>query len=232
MNMNFKWITKEDVVSVFPITKNADETLADVHIKDAVTFDLYTVLPDTLLDAIKEVLITNPQQWSKVKTYSIGNVVWYDGWWKSKGTNTNSQPSESNPDWEVIELLNFWTDYIKPFLVASSVSRWSTWHGYNWTQYGMVKMVDGTFAQLSNEERAPLKADIENKVKYFQSRISKKLSDVNWTFDTVKYVKEDYEKINPNTRVGIFVPGKLKSNKYCSYLNGYCNGSCNYCSGC
>jgi len=74
----FNWINKEDFGKYAQLTVNIDSRFIDTAVSKAYDFDVRPVVSDTMLDAIKAVLETNPIQWSKNKTYAVNDIVFFD----------------------------------------------------------------------------------------------------------------------------------------------------------
>lgn len=200
-----RWVTIHDVREYFPISENVKGF--DAHVNDAVKFDLYSTFPEALLNLIQSEL--NIKQWSKLNNYTtLDSVFWKDKYYIAKNSNLNSEPPSAN--WDDYETMDFWGDYLKPYLIACSVSRFMLWHGRNVTQYGLRQINEDTSVEVTDKARGELKADIDNKKDYYMTRIRKKLEDVKWILDGVKYENDNYCGDTKKTRVGIFSLGKKK----------------------
>lgn len=214
--LNFKWLSVFDLKGRFKITENLPEKDFDIAVKDSYDFDVVTSLPDSLMDDIKSVLQINPIQWSASKTYSIGDKVFYDGvYYSAADTNTDSAPTALNTDWEEIQLMTFWTDYVKPYFMCCAYYRFLLWHGTNITQFGARQNNEETSVEITDKKKGELMADISGKKDIFYARLSKKFNDMNQTFDGVTYSYDVYDNQNLTKGVRIWGLGKRKPNRCC-----------------
>jgi len=211
--MSFKWLTVYDIKSVFKISENIPETDIDVAVTDAYNFDVITSLPDSLMDAIKVWLMINPIQWNSSTSYVVGDKVFYNGvYYLCAANNSNSQPSSTNVNWEVSELMNFWSGYVKPYFIACAYSRFFLWHGANVTQYGITEVIGEERQSISSQKKAELLADVGNKIDVFLARLTKANSTANYTFDGVTYDLDcgDTSKLDSHVRIWV-QKGKCKN---------------------
>lgn len=200
--INFKWLSVEDFKGRFKITEHIPEKDLDIAINDSFDFDVLTTLPDALMDAVKVNLLINPIQWSASKAYSIGNKVNYDGvYYIALDTNTNSKPP--NTDWEEIELMTFWSEYVKPYFMCCAYYRFLFWHGANVTQYGTRQNNEDTSQELTDKRKGELLADISGKKDIFLARLTKAFNVAQNTFDGVTYTYDstDTTELNQGVRI-------------------------------
>jgi len=202
MNINFKWLTPFDLKGRFKITENVPQKDFDIAVRDAFNFDIATALSDDMMEDIKEVLETNPIQWSGAKAYVIDDIVVYDGvFYKSLGSHTGSLPPSVN--WSEIQLLTFWTDFVKPYFEACAYYRFLLWHGANVTQYGSRQNNEDTSIEISDKRKGELLADIKGKQDILLARLTKRFSDVNGTLDGVQYEYDIDDTQEKNNLTGI-----------------------------
>lgn len=204
MNINFKWLSVEDFKGRFKITENIPAKDLDIAVNDAYEFDVLTALPDTLMDAIKEILLINPIQWSASKTYAIGDKVKYDGtYYVALDSNTNSMPTVLNSDWEELQLMTFWTDYVQPYFMCCSYYRFLNWHGANVTQYGVRQNNEDTSNEVTDKRKGELMADIAGKQDIFLARLTSYFNGVNQTLDEVAYAydSKDSQELTKGVRI-------------------------------
>lgn len=216
------WLNKEDFGKYVQLTVNLESRLIDPHISDAYLFDVVPVLSDTMMDAIKAVLDINPIQWSKNTTYAVGDKVFYDGvYYSCAVVNTDSLPTSSNTNWEQIDLMTFWLEYVKPYFVLSAYSRFLLWHGANITQFGTRQINEDTSTEISDKRRGELMADIRNKINTYLSRLNKKFSSVNGVFDGVTYTVDCEDNTTPTRGATIWGVGALGKTKNKCCEDGY-----------
>ena len=198
-------ITKEQVKKFNPkLPTNISDDEINGYILDCQQFDVISVLPDALLNAIEVQILLKIQQWKRTEAYSIGEAVWFGDsrkYYLADAVNTDSQPPSVN--WEAFELMNFYYEYLLPLMAFGAYYRFIAYHGTNITQFGLTTPIDpqGTFQPTSSQDRAAMLGDINNKKNVWTLKISKKLNAVNYTFDAVKYPGDDCEssaiKIKP-----------------------------------
>ena len=204
----FKWLTKEDFGQYAQMTVNIDERFIDSAVNDALNFDLVPVVSDSMLDAVRAVLEINPIQWSRTKTYIIGNKVFSDGiYYLCLVGNSDSEPTSANTDWAEIELMTFWTNYIKPYFVMSAYSRFLLWHGANITQFGARQINEDTSTEITDKRRGELLADIKGKVNIYLSRLNKEFARVRGIFDSVTYTIDADDNTEPTRGTNIWGVG-------------------------
>jgi hypothetical protein len=214
-NINFKWLTKFDFKGSFKMSDNLPENDLDIAINDAYNFDVINTLPDALMDNIKAVLLINPIQWSTTNTYAVNDKVFYDGvYYKAVNVNTNSKPSAANTDWSEIQLMSFWTDYVKPYFLACAYYNFLNWHGANVTQYGLRQNQEDTSQEVSDKRKGELMASVSGKKDSYLARLTKRFNDVNKTFDEVVYEYDSTDTHKPNQGVRIWGVGKTQKKFY------------------
>lgn len=214
--INFKWLTRFDFSDSFKMNDNIPEQAITTAVNDAYNYDVITTLPDALMEDIKEILLSNPKQWTKSAIYSVGDKVIYDGvYYRAAVSNDNSQPSLSNTDWEVIQLMQFWTGYVKPYFQACAYYRFFVWHGANVTQFGARQNNEDTSQEISDKRKGELLADISGKKDINLARLTKRFNDVLFTLDGIVYEYDNGDTQKPNQGVRIWgVGATARSNRY------------------
>jgi len=199
-------LSKSDIINYSRIGANLPDAEINPFIQDAETFDVIPVLPENMFDDISDLLPV--AAWDNYTSYITGDKVTNDGkYWIALSGNIYSEPTPSNTDWALHELLNFWGDYIKPYYAYNAVSRFLVEHGRNVTQFGLTKQVADTFENLDSKERAELKASFDSRANHYATLITKKLDDVSYTFDTVIYAYDNCETQKPKHRFKFFQGG-------------------------
>lgn len=215
MSTQFKWLTKEDFGKYVQMTVNIEDRFVDTSVSDAYLFDVVPVLSDSMLAAMQTILEINPIQWSRTKSYVVGNKVFSDGiYYNCIVNNSDSQPTSSNTDWEEIELMTFWTDYVKPYFILSAYSRFLLWQGANITQYGIVQPLEsnGVSQPITDKWRGELLSDVKSKINIYLSRLEKQFDTVRGVFDGVTYTVDSDDNTEP-TRGGYSIWGVGYPNK-------------------
>lgn len=195
-------INKQNIKDLVQFTLNIENRIIDPNINDAQEYDLRPIIGDDMYNQIildfDDGAIT---VWDTLEVYTIGQFVSYDGLvYKALTGNTGSQPDLNPLDWQVNELGTFFIKYLQPYLVFASFKRFLLWVGRNITQYGLREMNEDTSVPVTDEGRAALIGDIKVKAKTWYNRFNNYLcqSDVDWTFDMIKYeVDCDVYKENP-----------------------------------
>ena len=110
-------ITKEQIGKYVTLSNNISNLDIDTFILDAQEFDTINVLPIALLNAIESKVKSKIQQWNKNVEYNVDDIVILETYFTCKNTNTNSRPT--NSDWKDNELMNFYVEYLQPFIAYS-----------------------------------------------------------------------------------------------------------------
>lgn len=210
-------ITKQQIGKYVALSENINDINIDSFIKDAQEFDTINVFPLALLTAIETQVRNNIAQWNKNETYLASDKVLFSTYYNSLSTNTNSEPPSA--DWEDFELMNFYLQYLQPFIAYSFYYRFIAYFGANVTPSGLKEIVDETMQIVSDKRRSEMLGDIKSKVNVWSNRVSKKLNDVKYTFDGVKYTPESGVKIKQGVR--IYALGGHSPKRYCDDINTY-----------
>jgi len=99
------------------------------------------------------------------------------------------------------ELLEWFTDYLKPFLVCKAYARLLLWQGRNVTQFGLRVNNEETSSELTDKNRAELIADIEHKCNVYLARLTDNLKDTDYTYDLIVYEQSCQTKPRAKTRI-------------------------------
>lgn len=115
------------------------------------------------------------------------------------------------------DLLN---DYIKAWIAYNVGYSFYAQHGVNVSQYGLVVINEDTSTPLAPQDRSNLLATTKNDANTYYLRLRKKLSDDNFTYDSIKYDDVTNPKRGMNAVIGRV--GKGMNNKYYDRLKGCC----------
>lgn len=205
-------LNKSDLTKYARISDNLKATEIDPFIQDAQIFDVIPVLPDDMFEDIEAALPVPQIGWDKNKSYVADDIVFHlDKFWKSAGSNTDSEPITGNTDWDLHELLNFWLNYVKPFYAYNTLSRFLVEHGRNITQFGITQQTGDTFQNLSDKGRAEMKAQMDSKANHYGQLIRKELASKSYTFDGVTY-EYSCDDVKPRPKFKLFQAGNPKNN--------------------
>lgn len=150
--------TKADFPEFLTFSQNIDALNIDPHIKDAFKFDVKSKLGS---------LATDLYNYVPVNTYTPPYA-------------NNNYTGETKP-----QLVQFYFDFVLHWWVLLSARRFLQIHGYNITQFGLTKMTDSTFEQLTPAERSVQGKQILNDADILYSY----LVSEGWTFDGTTYRK-------------------------------------------
>lgn len=87
------------------------------------------------------------------------------------------------------ELVAFYKNFVEHWWIFLSMKRFLANHGFNLTQFGFTKTDDpqGTFTQLSPQERVIQAKQIESDIDVLYSMLLTAGKEANWTFDEIVY---------------------------------------------
>lgn len=104
------------------------------------------------------------------------------------------------------ELHSFYYTYVRPYIAWKVYQQLVSIHGLNWTAQGITKFKDGqnTAEAISNTERQSMVNVAENAIGTYLTKLKRRFSDVDKTFDTIVY-SVDSEKYTDNERS----PGRI-----------------------
>lgn len=85
------------------------------------------------------------------------------------------------------ELVAFFNEFVKGYLVCKAYARLLLWLGRNITQFGLRVNNEDTSTEVSDTARAALIADINSKANVYLIKMQKRFETVNGTFDTIVY---------------------------------------------
>lgn len=211
----FPYITKADFPAYAQMTLNVDDRFITNAVNDAYNFDVIPVLSDAMMTTIKSAL-DKTTTWNNSSPYTVNAIVLSDGdYWICLVDNTDSEPTDINTDWHLLEIMSFWKEYIKPYFILSAYSRFLLWHGANITQFGTRQINEDTSVEISDKRRGELISDIKGKINIYLSNLNKYFNSVGGIFDGVTYTKDCGDNTEP-TRGGFDIWGVgFKKKKRC-----------------
>lgn len=183
-------IQKSQFKDYVDFSDNIVDKKLNYQINDAELFDFVPLVSDEFYQAIKTMVESNIQQWSRTTEYLINQKSYSpenNKKYIALRTTEGDEPSVSSSDWSEIQLYTLFDEYIKPYLICCAFSRYLLWTGRNISQFGIRINSEDSSTEVSDKARAELIADIDNKKSYYWSRFKKKISDDDYTYDTVVY---------------------------------------------
>jgi hypothetical protein len=107
------------------------------------------------------------------------------------------------------QLNALYTNYILAWVANNVAYSFYASHGINATQFGMVVISEDTSQPIAPQDRANLLAHTKNTAQTYWLRFRKKLTDEDFTFDSIVY--DDIERSKRGINIGIGRVGrKLK----------------------
>jgi hypothetical protein len=85
------------------------------------------------------------------------------------------------------ELIAFFNNYVKAYLVCKAYARLLLWHGKNITQFGIRVNNEDTSNEITDKARSELIADINSKANVYLLKMSNAFKTANATFDSIVY---------------------------------------------
>jgi hypothetical protein len=175
------------------------EQSCELNFRDTVSTTLY----DAIASAVQSILAgTQGTEWASASTYANNAIVVYNSiYYKANGAIAAAQPApDVNSSWVKNELLTFWAQFMKPYLVYACYKSFLLWHGKHIAQGGIRKHVDNTSFEVSTDELSFLMGDLRLIIGTKQTKMMNKLNEVNYTFDAVVYAtNENVNQVNQGT---------------------------------
>lgn len=196
-------INKEDISEMITDIQNVDDKKINREILDVQKFDLMNQIPVELYNAFVALKTANHRNWSRSKSYQIGEYAINDGrLWVAAAINSNSLPSDSNVNWTEIKMYFIFREYIVPFMAFCSYSKYAVEHGLNATHTGFTKIAEDNVTSIDKNERAMIVNKYQNRGdKYFMD-FMKYMSENDYTIDDVKYTftTDNSKRISPRLK--------------------------------
>jgi hypothetical protein len=116
----------------------------------------------------------------------------------------NEATPNLNPDWQSNDLINFWAQLVKPYLVYGCYKSFILWHGKHISQGGFRKHVDNTSFEINEAELSYLIGDLKNKISLKKVAMTNYLNACEYTIMGVKYGVNENVKQNGVGSIKIF----------------------------
>ena len=92
------------------------------------------------------------------------------------------------------ELVNFYNEYVKPFIVCKAYERLLLLHGRNVTQFGLRVNNEETSNEISDKARGEWIEQTAHKANVYMNDMFAKMKEANFTFDGVVYIDKSKKK--------------------------------------
>ncbi len=148
---------------------------------------------------------TQGLQWTN-KAYANNDLVVYDDEiFKANGAILiNAGNPDVNSSWVKQELLTFWHQFVKPYLIYYTYRSFLIWHGKHISMGGIRKHTDNTSFEINADELGYILGAVKVSVSTKQTKMLNRLTEVNYTFDTIKYTKNENTKGSQTSSIRIF----------------------------
>lgn len=155
-----------------PINANVIENKVQQFVPDAIE-KLIEILPSALYAALQTLSAEKVKDWSKTNGYVLDDKVIHSEngvlkMWKSKTTNSNSEPTTDNTtDWEEQTLGTFLVSYVQPYLAHHVFYAYAVNGGVNVSHQGLQRVSNETAQALNG-------ADLQSYLNYWKNRRERK----------------------------------------------------------
>lgn len=197
-------INKEDISELITDIQNVDDKKINREILDVQKFDLMKQIPVELFNAFVALKTANHRNWSRSKSYSIGEHAISGGkLWIATAINSGSLPADDNANWSEKKIYFLFQEYIVPFLAFCSYSKYAVEHGLNASPHGFTKVAEDNVTAIDKNERAMIVNKYQNRGdKYFMDFMNY-MSDNDYTIDSIKYTFtcDNSKRISPRIKL-------------------------------
>jgi hypothetical protein len=167
-------ITKNYIVEKtdLPLNVNVKEEKVQQFVPDAIE-KLIEILPAALYAALQSLSEEQLKDWSKTNSYVADDKVVHSEngilkQWKSKTTNSNSEPTTDNTtDWEEQTLGTFLVSYVQPYLAHHVFYAYAVNGGVNVSHQGLQRVSNETAQALNGN-------DLQSYLNYWKNRRERK----------------------------------------------------------
>jgi len=111
---------------------------------------------------------------------------------------------DSNSHWIKQELLTFWYQFAKPYLVYYAYRSFLIWHGKHISMGGLRKHTDNTSFEINAEELGYILGEVKISISTKLTKMLNRLTEVNYTFDSITYSKNENTKGSQTSSIRIF----------------------------
>ena len=171
----------------------------EVRFRDTISKTLY----DAMAASVGVILDgTQGNDWDITVTYNAGAIVKYQGlYYVALNTVTGGNAPDTNADWQVYELINFWSEFVVPYLCYEAYKSYLIWAGKHIAMGGVRRHLDNTSTEVSGEDLGVLLGDLKYTVGVKYTKMNNELNAKNYTFDGVQYAANI---VKPRNRTGIY----------------------------
>jgi hypothetical protein len=196
-------INKDDIGAYVQFSANYFSEQTNFHIRDAQQIDLQPILPAQLITDLQALVNSNPKAYDRNKSYLTGEICFVmdsevKTFYKAINATTDRPPTS---DWQQHELLNFWQQFVKPLHAVFTFGRIIVESGVHVAQGGFREHLDPTSTEVSDKRKAEMLGQNDGRIGYYRMALEKKLNDVNFTFDGVKYENNNCKQGRGRTRI-------------------------------
>jgi len=191
---------KSDMAIVPRWTDNINDEWINPFIVQCCELNFRDTISKTLYDAMANavaLILTGAQGNAWVdQVYTSGSVVLYNEvYYKAVAAVIQGEAApDANTNWAVYELVNFWAEFAKPYLVYHAYKSFLLWHGSHIAQGGLRVHFDNTSNEVTAEGKAPLLQDTRNTISIKQIKLMNDLTAKEYTYDGVKYATNENVK--------------------------------------
>jgi hypothetical protein len=147
-------VRKSNFSTWVQFTTNVPDRMLDNHILNSETIDIRPILGDALVNAIRAISDTNPEDYSNTIAYTIGKYA-ISGAVVYKCIQAHTgQPVTNATYWEESPLGTFWYVYLRPVAVFDAMIMFTTLHGNLVTQFGIVVVPQDSSFPIDGTSRA------------------------------------------------------------------------------
>jgi hypothetical protein len=145
---------------------------------------------------------TQGLQWDVATAYSGGDIVIDNGvYYVALQSVTGGNPPATNADWQVYEIINFWANFVVPYLALSAYCEFLIWGGKHIAMGGLRRHLDNTSTEIGADDLAVLLGSVRSMIGVKLTKLNNELLRTNYTFDGVKY---DANIVKPGNKIKIY----------------------------
>jgi len=205
-----KIFNKQDMAIVPRWTDNIKDEWINPLISSGCELGFRDTISSTMYDAIAaqvtDILAgTQGEEWTN-QAYAQNDIVLFDDemFKADAAILINAGNPDANAHWVKQELITFWHQFAKPYLIYYTYRSFLIWHGKHISMGGIRKHTDNTSFEINAEELGYILGEVKVSVSTKKTKMLNKLTDVAYTFDTIKYTKNENSKDSQTSSVRIF----------------------------
>jgi hypothetical protein len=175
----------------------------EVSFRDSISTTLY----DAMANAIQLILSgSQGSEWDIDEPYNTNDIVLFEDLYYVALSPILAEEAAPNlnANWQSNDLINFWAQLVKPYLVYECYKSFILWHGKHVSQGGFRKHVDNTSFEINEAELSYLIGDLKNKISLKKVAMTNYLNACDYTIMGVKYSVNENVKQNGVGSIKIF----------------------------